>query len=340
MEETENKKQVNFNQSKNLIRAAYLMVTSVSLLAWNNYYQGSLSGFSIPSILVLLAFGYMWIHYLSGYLKANYEPELNTRLSLKISQVFVLAAIVAHPVLISANLKSKGYGWPPDSYEFYFGSSKKLFILLGGISLGAFLLFEFKNYLKRYPKVWDYVLKLNDLAMLLVVIHGFKLGLTINSTWFKYVWLFYGVTLLYFFYDHYINKKKLKKYSEVFIVGLVVFFMLFVTLATDANTSKNPRQDQVKSSSSNSSLNSSNSSKTVSLSELASANGLNGNKCYVAVDGTVYDASDNPEWINGQHIPSRGQAKCGEDLSQVIKLSPHGDVVLNQLTEVGKLASS
>ncbi|MDQ5913598.1 MAG: hypothetical protein QG623_217, partial [Patescibacteria group bacterium] len=54
-----------FNQSKNLVCAIYLLATSLSLAAWANYYKGSVAGFSIASLLVLLAFGYMWVHYLS-----------------------------------------------------------------------------------------------------------------------------------------------------------------------------------------------------------------------------------------------------------------------------------
>lgn len=328
-------RETNFNQSKNLVYASYLLITSLSLIAWSSYFKGELGGFAVPSILVLLAFGYMWVHYFSGFLKANFQPDLNTKLSLKISQIFVLAAIIAHPIMITAHLQSKGYGLPPSSYDAFFGSSKKIFIILGSISLFSFLLFEFKRFLKNYPKVWANVLKLNDLAMLLIVIHGLKLGLTINSTWLKYLWLFYGLTLLYFYYDHYINKKHIKRFAEVFIISLVVLMMLFITLTIDIgrNQSSESKINNVQSTQDNTQL----SLKDITLGELSSADGINGNKCYIAVNNKIYDASDNSEWKNGQHTPSRGQAKCGNDLTDLIKQSPHGDEVLNQLPTVGNL---
>jgi predicted heme/steroid binding protein len=35
--------------------------------------------------------------------------------------------------------------------------------------------------------------------------------------------------------------------------------------------------------------------------------------------------------------PSRGMAKCGQDLTEVIKQSPHGKAVLSELEQVGQL---
>jgi predicted heme/steroid binding protein len=70
---------------------------------------------------------------------------------------------------------------------------------------------------------------------------------------------------------------------------------------------------------------------------LAANNGLNGQKCYIEVSGTVYDATGNKEWKNGTHSKSRGQAKCGMQLTGVLANSPHGDSVLKELTTIGKL---
>ncbi|USN97848.1 MAG: cytochrome B5 [Candidatus Nomurabacteria bacterium] len=75
----------------------------------------------------------------------------------------------------------------------------------------------------------------------------------------------------------------------------------------------------------------------MTLEQLNKSNGLNGNKCLVAVDGNVYDASSNEQWRNGEHGPSGGQAKCGEDLSSLINQSPHGKRVLNKLPVIGIL---
>lgn len=74
-------------------------------------------------------------------------------------------------------------------------------------------------------------------------------------------------------------------------------------------------------------------------SELSAFDGKNGNKCYVAVDGSVYEISGTPFWMDGEHIKSDGQAFCGNDLSNVIDQAPHGRSVLTSsfLTKVGSL---
>lgn len=75
----------------------------------------------------------------------------------------------------------------------------------------------------------------------------------------------------------------------------------------------------------------------VTQAELAKATGRDGNTCYVAVDGTVYEIKDFSLWQNGQHKPSGGQAYCGADMSAVIDKAPHGRRMLDVLTKVGPL---
>ncbi len=75
----------------------------------------------------------------------------------------------------------------------------------------------------------------------------------------------------------------------------------------------------------------------ISLTNLAKHDGLGNRDCYVAVDGTVYLIKGFALWEMGQHTPSNGKAKCGQDLSQVILESPHGKSKLQLLKIVGKL---
>jgi predicted heme/steroid binding protein len=83
-----------------------------------------------------------------------------------------------------------------------------------------------------------------------------------------------------------------------------------------------------------SNLSSSIKSSEINTSNLSQYNGLNGSKCLVKVDGKIYDATGNREWKNGVHSKSRGLAKCGMELSEVIQQSPHGKRVLDELPEV------
>lgn len=63
--------------------------------------------------------------------------------------------------------------------------------------------------------------------------------------------------------------------------------------------------------------------------------GKDGHKCYVAVDGTVYEISGKALWQGGQHSPSGGLAYCGADMTEALKKSPHGASKLQELPKVG-----
>lgn len=71
----------------------------------------------------------------------------------------------------------------------------------------------------------------------------------------------------------------------------------------------------------------------VSIEELAQFNGKDGNLAFVAVDGQVYDVSNEPNWRNGDH---NGQ-QAGQDVSAYITGAPHGKGILERFTVVGKI---
>lgn len=71
---------------------------------------------------------------------------------------------------------------------------------------------------------------------------------------------------------------------------------------------------------------------TFNATDLAKYNGQNGASAYVAVDGKVYDVTNIPEWKNGSHW---GRYQAGVDLSDAIKLSPHGISKLDSVPIVG-----
>lgn len=75
----------------------------------------------------------------------------------------------------------------------------------------------------------------------------------------------------------------------------------------------------------------------VTMAQLTAADGKKGHKCYVAVDGTVYEIIDSAFWKDGQHTPSGGLAYCGADLSKVIDQAPHGRNILKILPTIGPL---
>lgn len=74
--------------------------------------------------------------------------------------------------------------------------------------------------------------------------------------------------------------------------------------------------------------------KTFTAAELAAFDGQNGNRAYVAVDGTVYDVTGLAPWTTGMH---QG-AQAGTDVSASLKSkSPHGLTALKDVPVVGTL---
>lgn len=73
--------------------------------------------------------------------------------------------------------------------------------------------------------------------------------------------------------------------------------------------------------------------KQFTVDELKKFDGQNGQKAYVAIDGTVYDVTDVEPWKGGKH---HGNI-AGKNLSSAILDSPHGKGVLQKLPVVGTL---
>ncbi|MGE5371986.1 MAG: cytochrome b5 domain-containing protein [Solirubrobacterales bacterium] len=76
--------------------------------------------------------------------------------------------------------------------------------------------------------------------------------------------------------------------------------------------------------------------KLFTLSELKKYDGRQGRKAYVAVNGYIYDVTDEPLWRNGFHEGHR----AGTDLTNLMNRSPHGTVILEDYPVVGKLKES
>lgn len=75
------------------------------------------------------------------------------------------------------------------------------------------------------------------------------------------------------------------------------------------------------------------SQRELTLEELATYNGKDGNPAYIAVDGVIYDVSGSSKWKDGEH----NGYSAGQDLTEYLSKSPHGASVLSRMTVVGKL---
>jgi len=75
-------------------------------------------------------------------------------------------------------------------------------------------------------------------------------------------------------------------------------------------------------------------SRKFSVEELAKYNGKDGNPAYIAFQGNVFDVSESPMWLEGDHM---GAHEAGKDLTSEMELAPHRDETLQRVKQVGVL---
>jgi len=68
--------------------------------------------------------------------------------------------------------------------------------------------------------------------------------------------------------------------------------------------------------------------------ELKLYDGRAGRKAYVVVSGKIYDITDSPLWVAGDH---QGEHQAGCDLTEELKSAPHVRAVIERFSVVGEL---
>lgn len=178
---------------------AFVLITAI--VAWGQdlgWKLGNISGYQWFPVLGLTAFSLMWTHYIMGVIRRHFGLERSAISQyFKITSWIVLFAILFHPGILIVKLFADGYGLPPQSYINVYGmtASMKFALLLGSVSLMAFLAFEFRRFFGKKPW-WKYVGYASDVAMLAIFYHGLQLGGQLQNGWYRGLWYFYGVTLV------------------------------------------------------------------------------------------------------------------------------------------------
>ncbi len=186
----------------------------IAITAWGQSLRWNfnhLSTYQFFPVLGLIAYGVMWSHYIAAvcrqYLKID-KSVLHKYFEL--TSLVVLAAIVLHPGLLWYQLWRDGFGLPPGSYlEHYVAPSLRWAAILGTLCLGVFLLYELRRKFES-KSWWKYIAYLTDAAMIGILIHSLNLGTNLQRGWLRFVWYFYGVTLiasLAYIYNNKLNKK-------------------------------------------------------------------------------------------------------------------------------------
>lgn len=74
--------------------------------------------------------------------------------------------------------------------------------------------------------------------------------------------------------------------------------------------------------------------KKFALNELKRYDGREGRPAYIAYNGKVYDVSESFLWMEGDH---QGQHVAGKDLTDDMKMAPHGEDMFERVKLVGVL---
>lgn len=163
------------------------LVIGLALTAWLMTAGRSITPLEVASLLGVLAFSLMWVHYVADAVSPRAEAEQKKDVQYVVSRYAVLVAILSHPFLVNYYLITNNFGFPPEGYVALLGDLAVV-VLLGWIALAAFLLFELRAKLRKYDR---YIFHANTIAMFLVLIHGFVIGMVMMTTWFVWAWFGY-----------------------------------------------------------------------------------------------------------------------------------------------------
>jgi hypothetical protein len=175
-----------------------LLVSALAIIVWGQDFNWhvSLDAYLLFPVLGLVAYSIMWSHYIAGTGRQllNLDTQV-LKAYYRLTGFVVLALICLHPGLLIFQRFRDGYGLPPHSYETYVGPELGWITLLGTASLLVFLAYEFHRKFGK-QKWWHFVTEAGDLAMLAIFYHGLRLGLQLQHGWYRYIWWFYGLTLV------------------------------------------------------------------------------------------------------------------------------------------------
>lgn len=200
-----------------------VLMISLCLLVWVLVNNGKYNQLDVASIIGLIGFNLMWVHYVADAIFPGKSDRLDKQYIA--SRILVLFSILIHPFLVNLYLVTKGFGLPPTSYSILLGP-KSWVVILGIVALFCFLLFEFRGKLGAYKAQ---ILHANNLAMLLIFIHGFMIGMIVNSSWYRIVWwamlLIFGFIMMRHYMDYY-------KENNLALIGSLIIVTLLILLGT------------------------------------------------------------------------------------------------------------
>jgi hypothetical protein len=198
-----------------------IIVSALAIIVWGQDFNWhvSFNAYLLFPVMGLTAYSIMWSHYIAGTTRQLLGLDKQVlKEYYRLTGFVVLALICLHPGLLIYQRFRDGFGLPPHSYETYVAPGLGWITLLGTASLLIFLAYELhRQFGKR--SWWHFVTEAGDVAMLAIFYHGLRLGLQLQHGWFRYVWWFYGITLVLVLTRSYSKKYLLPAFNKNYKPG-------------------------------------------------------------------------------------------------------------------------
>lgn len=182
-------------KQQHVLPVAWILSVIVVVLGVTAWWQSlpvpidELTIYDIFPVFGILAFSLMWVHYMVGVaVRHTGIDRVKVRRFRSVTSLAVLFALLLHPGLLLWQLWRDGLGLPVN----YVAPNLALFVILGQIAFLLFMAYEFHR-LYEDRSWWHYIERASDFAMILVLIHGFRLSQTVYPKWFSVLWIFFGV---------------------------------------------------------------------------------------------------------------------------------------------------
>lgn len=292
-----------------------LLVCVLALVAWlQGFALEDLNAYRLFPLFGLLAFSLMWTHYVVGAMRRFVGVDKDPlKQYFAVTGWAAIVFILLHPSLLIFQLWRDSQGLPPTSYMNYVGPSLKWAVSLGTLSFLIFLSFETKRWFDK-KGWWPVVEYANVVAMFAIIAHSLALGSNLQTGWFKWLWLFYGVSLLVSLgYIYYLEAQSAKKEGSYMkkIVGIAIVAAVVVGGGVFAYTQMNKEDEPapVTTSIDEQTLNTETADQEAyTVDEVKDHNSKD--DCWTIINGNVYDITSYvPRHPGGDEI----LRACGED---------------------------
>lgn len=198
-----------------LVNYSIFLILAINFYVWGSnldWEWDEIGLLELFPLLGLIAFSTMWWHFLTGFIR-RLRPDVDKFRGLhQASAYWVFASFMLHPLLLVIWGIQEEIGTPWEIYEDYAGPKNMVFIVIGLLALGGFLLFDLARVLsgsKLLKRHRGLIMLISDISFVLILIHSLNLGGDLREGWFRVYWLLLGISGIGFIiYRYYFNSKQ------------------------------------------------------------------------------------------------------------------------------------